>query len=530
MAKVFIDSKGNRTTSGSTTKSRGGSSNSSALQKLAESVGGRVINDNQGGQKVEYQVKGNGFKSTRYLYADNETPDLSSPYDRKRDDGRNNPNRVTAQEPIDASQLGSNGQLKLPETPQVNAEVGTLAAGNTAVGLNADGTQKVSADGTQATTSDNFKNMLDSYLGAYPQPESVEQMYKKMPEKRAFEDASREVNKYSSQINAIVTKSQADQLAAIGQGRGIPEAIIGGQQAQIAREAAIQALPLQALLANAQGNKELAQQQLDTMFKLKMQDAQSQYDYKTKVLGLVYDYATNAEKRRLDDIQRKEDQAFELKKADIAFERDKYLQQMSFSNQLKLKQLDLQQPAPTPLSMAQSKSNIDEITKLTSQRGIGSAVGPSFVTRAPKGFWRNVGAIASIVGIPSVIKGNYQKLTGEQQSFISNVEQMRSNLTLDALINAKAQGATFGALTEKEMQLLASSATKIGTWAIEKDGKVIGYDVSQKEFKKELDKINNFAKIDYLEKGGALEDVGATAMPDGTIWVTNSDGTLTQIR
>ena len=49
-------------------------------------------------------------------------------------------------------------------------------------------------------------------------------------------------------------------------------------------------------------------------------------------------------------------------------------------------------------------------------------------------------------------------------------------------------------------------------------------------FKKELDKINNFAKLDYILKGGDPSDVGAKIMPDGTIWSSNSDGTFTKIK
>jgi len=71
----------------------------------------------------------------------------------------------------------------------------------------------------------------------------------------AFSKAQREtgilqkqqiVGDLTGQLNQIVATSQAQQLQVTGQGRGIPEVIIGGQQAQIAKEAAIQALPIAA--------------------------------------------------------------------------------------------------------------------------------------------------------------------------------------------------------------------------------------------------------------------------------------------
>ncbi len=68
---------------------------------------------------------------------------------------------------------------------------------------------------------------------------------------------------------------------------------------------------------------------------------------------------------------------------------------------------------------------------------------------------------------------------------------MRSQLNLDTLIQAKSQGATFGALSDNELRMLASAATKMGTWAKKDgDGNVIGYNVGEKTFKKELDNIN----------------------------------------
>ena len=42
--------------------------------------------------------------------------------------------------------------------------------------------------------------------------------------------------------------------------------------------------------------------------------------------------------------------------------------------------------------------------------------------------------------------------------------------------------------------------------------------------------INNFAKLDYIVKGGNPSDVGAKIMADGTVWAANSNGTYTQIK
>lgn len=75
-------------------------------------------------------------------------------------------------------------------------------------------------------------------------------------------------------------------------------------------------------------------------------------------------------------------------------------------------------------------------------------------------------------------------------SFIGGVEQLISSGTIKSLIDAKAQGATFGALSDRELGIIAASFSKIGRWKVEaKDGRVIGYNVSAKDMAKELNRI-----------------------------------------
>ncbi len=490
---------------------------------------------------------------------------------------------------ITANALTPISPISLPTPPIGTNQNGTITGANTSLinptkGVTYDGNGLVyTPPKDPGNQTDNFKSILDSYLGNQPTPPSAESLYNNLPEKQAYEAAQAEVQNYTAQINAITSKSQADQLSLIGQGRGVPEAIIGGQQAQISREAAIKALPLQALLANAQGNKQLAQEHLDTVFKLRMEDATNQYQYKTKVLDAVYNFADKQEQRRLDTLQHSEDQKFTLMRDEMNNANAFALKAVEYGQAslgAKLAGLDPKSPTYTKdvntlasqlvkpptkigtqvvevggkkllinsetgatikeigsegvttndLKLAENQANIQEVTGLLTSGGLGASVGTSFLTRAPIGFWGSLGAITSVVGIPSFIGGTYKNLTGEKQNFIAGVEQVRSALNLDTLIKAKSQGATFGALSNQELQVLANTATKLGSWAIEKDGRTVGYNVSEKDFKAELDKINNFAKLDYILKGGTPESIGAVTQPDGTLWVQNSDGTYTKLR
>ena len=156
-------------------------------------------------------------------------------------------------------------------------------------------------------------------------------IYQQEEEAVQFKQKQQEVNNYTAQLNAIQAKAQADQLSIVGQGRGIPEAIIGGQQEQIAREAAIRALPVAAQLSAAQGNLQLAQDHLDTMYKLRVQDAEDKYKRWESTRNAVIPILTASEKRRLDVIDRQKENEREDAKIKAANEFDLYKLRLSKS-------------------------------------------------------------------------------------------------------------------------------------------------------------------------------------------------------
>jgi hypothetical protein len=188
------------------------------------------------------------------------------------------------------------------------------------------------------------------------------------------------------------------------------------------------------------------------------------------------------------------------------------------------------EPVTQPIALAQAQTNIQQINDLLQSGGIKSAVGTNFLSRAPQGFWGSLGAVATVIGIPSFIGGVWKKTTGQHQNFIAGVEQLQSQLSLDSLIQAKERGATFGALSDSELRVLSSSASKLGSWVKrDKSGNVIGYNTTEANLKRELDKINNFAKLDYLIKGGDPADVDVILMPNGKYVTKNSDGTYQEL-
>jgi len=266
-----------------------------------------------------------------------------------------NPLMAQQADAINSQFLAPSPLIQIPQPPAIKNEMGTLYGANASLvnpalgvtqtqngGLQVTPPQQTETVGTTQTPAvSNFQAYLNSIQGLQDEAPSATETYNELYKASGLRGIERDIQNYTAQINNITAKAQAESLALEGQGRGITESIIGGQQAQISREAAIQALPLQALLANAQGNKELAMTHLDTMYKLQMQDAQSKYDYKLKVLDAVYQFADKQEQRRLDEIATEKAQEFQLKRDSIEYERQILRDRINFDQQKELKQMDL---------------------------------------------------------------------------------------------------------------------------------------------------------------------------------------------
>jgi hypothetical protein len=479
---------------------------------------------------------------------------------------------LSGQTAINSDALKQSPSIVVPPPPIYTDPTHIIAGGNATMAANTPAiTPAPTTDTNTKTEADPYQGLKDmiasigappsnaaTYNSAYANSGVAEAQTAVNQKNQALTDAQGNLNSITAQIQGLNAQGQSAVLQSEGQGGLLSQ--YQGRANEIARQTAIKAIPLQvqalaaqAQVASAQGNATLAQgiltqakTHLDTLYQIQSADAKAQYDYKASVVKSVYDFATKQEQSKLDAIQHQNDQAFQLKLEDIRFQHQQEAQKLQFvpatANQgagtfnSQTGQFTPLEGANTPkgggpLQLAQTKAKIDQLSALTSEGGLGSSVGTSFLTRAPQGFLGTVGALASVVGIPSVIGSTWNKLTGAQQNFISDTEQLRSQLNLDALIGAKAQGATFGALSDQELQVLSSSATKLGTWAMkDSNGQVTGYNTNETNFKNEIDKINNFAKLDYIIKGGAPADIGAKILPDGTVWVLNSAGTYTQLK
>jgi hypothetical protein len=111
-------------------------------------------------------------------------------------------------------------------------------------------------------------------------------------------------------------------------------------------------------------------------------------------------------------------------------------------------------------------------------------------------------------GLKSVLYGNKLNqikdfFTGGKQDFVADVKNLTSKETLDNLINIKAAGGTFGALSDKELQMLIDSATKIGNWEKTDEKGNTFYDIGEKYFDEELNRIRTLANKAIQGAGGS---------------------------
>lgn len=127
------------------------------------------------------------------------------------------------------------------------------------------------------------------------------------------------VNNYTAQLNQVVAKQQADllNLREIGSREGVTETVYGGQQAQINKEAAVKALPLQAALAGAQGNLQLAENYLSDLTKIRAEEIDNEFNYRKELRKSLIDFMTAEEQKEAAKLDKADQRAWELYKLNL---------------------------------------------------------------------------------------------------------------------------------------------------------------------------------------------------------------------
>lgn len=172
----------------------------------------------------------------------------------------------------------------------------------------------VTTTNEDTTAKDNLTAVTDEIKKLYEDKPSQEQAYYDAEIKAGLEAKRQEVQNYSDQQNVIIAERDAaiQQIRNQSSTEGGTVGILSAREDALNRSANIKLLPIQAKLAAAQDNLELAQDRLNTIFDLKVKDAENEFNRDMKILEVSYDYMTKEQQNKADEIKQDKQNSFTL--------------------------------------------------------------------------------------------------------------------------------------------------------------------------------------------------------------------------
>lgn len=330
-------SSASSSSSGSSSRSSSGSSSGSSNRSIQDRVNSIAAQANAINNTYQ-NVKGSLSQSDRASLArgiGQATEGIRSI--RSSSGGRSQANTITPDsfERIEAVQLPS---PVVPVRPSLDADA--INAGLAPQGIT-DGLINIAPLGTREGAGDSERaatdaaNIIGQFLNesvelARPDDRAQERAIFDAREQAGVDAAQREFNRFSNQLNAITAKRDADILSLEGQGRGITDTIIGGQQARITRDAAISALPIQAQLAAAQGNLEQANALMGQLYQAKSADIQANLAFRQNLANSVMDFANSSQQSILRARMADSQELADIAQNNLNFQRELQTQALEF--------------------------------------------------------------------------------------------------------------------------------------------------------------------------------------------------------
>jgi len=416
---------------------------------------------------------------------------------------------------------------------------------------------------TEPTTPavDPYANLKD-YLGNLQAPASQADAFQQAQQDAEIQAKQQRLNQASAQLNSIYAEGERQKLQIDEDsfGKGGISAISNRRKSDIDRQTAIKSIPLQMELDLAQGDLMSAQSNLDTLFQLKSDDAQNMMEYKNKLAETVFNVATAEQQNVIEAQIREENRAFQIQQANQLNARNVANSIMSNQPKLasKMAQIDWSSPnaqnefanlqsqvSEDPMDVLDMKIKQAQLTKLqkeTSMIGQPTATerkllrdqeekereaqrtveGQNETLRTKLKLIENIQSkttqLATRVGTnpfsrlsPNAIVKFFQIDPvgwAKGKEFAGLVHQLTSKEFVDTLIESKKQGAAYGQLSNQEGDDLRAAATAINDWEMkDKNGNKLGiWNVSEKAFNAELDKIKDLANTSILRATGSLVD------------------------
>jgi len=286
---------------------------SDGTKKVSGSVTNTAkVGDTVNGKKVGYTAGGNAYSSSK------NAPGYSDTFEGK---GTTSSGNDIYGNVITANKMKPAPKIPIATPAPIDGMFGITNAANAGLAALNGGTydtktnQMIPAPTSTQAPADNNQAILNAYLQANAGLEAPSAVNNLKEMEKMLKPKDKLVNSLTGQLNTLNASRDAAMLSLEGQGRGQTQGFVGGEQARINREAAIQAMPIQAQLAIAQDDLESARIYAGQYFQAKMQDETNAYNQKKENNRLVFEFLNAAEQRRVAANEKALDREYAEKQA-----------------------------------------------------------------------------------------------------------------------------------------------------------------------------------------------------------------------
>jgi hypothetical protein len=308
-----------------------------------------------------------------------------------------------------------------------------------------DGYNKTIMDYINSSSENKPTSGQDIYSNLYNQSGITGLQEKANVANNAVTQEQANLDAINARLNAIVSSAQQAnlQLESGASGKDVTSTFLGRQQQEVARQAGIQALPLQAqalasqaTIQSLQGNAQAAQtlvdqakEQINTLFQIQSTDAINQYNYRQKLIDSVYSYAEKQDQKKLDEAKTKNEQEFILQRDELARQHDIAMKKIESSNVSGLTTAQINSTINQIVGSFDNEQTVKDYNQATSQYQLMNSLGTK--TSSPGDDIAFVYSFAKLMDPNSVVR------EGEYATIQKYAQSMLDAKTLEAIRLAK---------------------------------------------------------------------------------------------
>jgi hypothetical protein len=175
--------------------------------------------------------------------------------------------------------------------------------GSSSIATGTQNANKLQFDKNGVQKPQTMEEIIAQQKALYPDSVDYATMYKEAQNQTGVIEKQNTVNNLTNQLNSInaETETALSRLRGVGAKEGVTEFVYGQQSAEILREGQMRASPIQARLQAAQGDLQSAQNTLDTLYKVKVQTAEQNYNKWIKIVDTSRDIFDKQQQKLIND-------------------------------------------------------------------------------------------------------------------------------------------------------------------------------------------------------------------------------------